>query len=70
MKKALDGIRQNAATKGQLVPYIYWNYAFSDQDAFPSYGEENVEKLRNASKKYDPNGMFLTGCPGGFKLFT
>ncbi|KAI1360158.1 hypothetical protein F5Y08DRAFT_343948 [Xylaria arbuscula] len=70
MKKALEAIKQNAATKGQLVPYIYWNYAFSDQDPLSSYGEENVEKLRNASKKYDPKGMFQTACPGGFKLCT
>ena len=51
------------------MPYIYWNYAFSDQDPLLSYGKENVEKLRNVSKKYDPDGMFQTACPGGFKLF-
>ncbi|KAI0406388.1 hypothetical protein F4802DRAFT_613607 [Xylaria palmicola] len=69
MKKALKRIEQYAADKGQLFPYIYWNYAFSDQDPLRSYGEENVRKLQNASKKYDPNGMFQTACPGGFKLF-
>ncbi|RYC61325.1 hypothetical protein CHU98_g4904 [Xylaria longipes] len=29
MKKALRCIEENASTRGQLVPYIYWNYAFS-----------------------------------------
>ncbi|RYP31565.1 hypothetical protein DL767_005674 [Monosporascus sp. MG133] len=69
MQRALNRIEQNADAKGQLVPYIYWNYAFSHQDALRSYGEENMHKLQEASKKYDPNGMFQTACPGGFKLF-
>lgn len=69
MKRALKRIEQNADARGQLVPYIYWNYAFSHQDALRSYGEENMHKLQEASKKYDPNGVFQTACPGGFKLF-
>lgn len=69
MQRALKRIEQNADARGQLVPYVYWNYAFSDQDALRSYGQENILKLREASKKYDTNGMFQTACPGGFKLF-
>lgn len=69
MQKALKRIERNAKDRGQLVPFIYWNYAFSDQDALQSYGEENVQKLRATSKKYDPDSMFQTACPGGFKLF-
>lgn len=69
MQEALRRIAQNADTRGQLVPYIYWNYAFSHQDALQSYGEENVRKLQEASKKYDPEGVFQEACPGGFKLF-
>lgn len=69
MKKALKRIERNADTRGQLVPFIYWNYAFSHQDALQSYGEENVRKLQEASKKYDPRSIFQKGCPGGFKLF-
>ncbi|KAH9995153.1 FAD-binding domain-containing protein [Xylariaceae sp. FL0662B] len=69
MQKALKRIEQNADARNQLVPYIYWNYASPHQDALRSYGEENVRKLQEASKKYDPNGVFQTACPGGFKLF-
>ncbi|KAI1176641.1 hypothetical protein F4777DRAFT_587736 [Nemania sp. FL0916] len=69
MQRALQRIKQQAAEKGKLIPWVYWNYAFSDQDALASYDEENVQKLRLASKKYDPNGMFQKACPGGFKLF-
>ncbi|KAI0153225.1 hypothetical protein GGR57DRAFT_492348 [Xylariaceae sp. FL1272] len=69
MQKALKRIKRQAAEKNKLIPWTYWNYAFSDQEALASYGEENVEKLRLASKKYDPDGMFQKACPGGFKLF-
>ncbi|TGJ85218.1 hypothetical protein E0Z10_g3543 [Xylaria hypoxylon] len=69
MQKALKRIEQTADARGQLVPFIYWNYAFSHQDALRSYGEENVRKLQKASKKYDPHGMFQKACTGGFKLF-
>ncbi|KAK8131643.1 hypothetical protein PG984_008081 [Apiospora sp. TS-2023a] len=69
MQKALKRIQHNAKDRGQLVPLIYWNYAFSDQEALRSYGEESFKKLRAASKKYDPDGVFQTACPGGFKLF-
>lgn len=69
MQKALKRIEQNADARGRLVPFIYWNYAYSHQNALQSYGEENVRKLQEASKKYDLNGIFQTACPGGFKLF-
>lgn len=69
MQKALKRIESNAKDRGQLVPFIYWNYAFSDQDALRSYGQEDVQRLQAASKKYDPDGLFQTACPGGFKLF-
>ncbi|KAI1328886.1 FAD-binding domain-containing protein [Xylariaceae sp. FL0255] len=64
-----DRIEENAATRGQLVPWIFWCYTFSHQKALESYGEQNVRKLREASKKYDPEGLFQKGCPGGYKLF-
>ncbi|KAI0006957.1 hypothetical protein F4779DRAFT_643667 [Xylariaceae sp. FL0662B] len=32
-------------------------------------GAENRQKLRDVSKKYDPDGLFQKGVPGGFKLF-
>ncbi|KAK7942474.1 uncharacterized protein PG986_011587 [Apiospora aurea] len=69
MQKALKRIERNVDERGQLVPFIYWNYAFSGQEALRSYGEENVRKLQAASKKYDPDGLFQTACPGDFKLF-
>ncbi|KAI1266032.1 hypothetical protein F5Y18DRAFT_384350 [Xylariaceae sp. FL1019] len=69
MQRALQRNKQKAAEKGTLIPLVYWNYAFSDQEALVSYGEENVERLRLASRKYDPDGIFQQACPGGFELF-
>ena len=49
--------------------WIYLNYAAKWQDVIGSYGPENVAKLQSASKKYDPDGLFQYGEPGGYKLF-
>ncbi|MCJ1377709.1 hypothetical protein MMC17_000805 [Xylographa soralifera] len=49
--------------------FIYLNYALQSQDPIASYGPENVARLREASRKYDPQGVFQTLCPGGFKLW-
>ena len=69
MKTTLEKIKEDAASRSQLIPYVYMNYAFEHQDVIGSYGEENKKKLQEASKKYDPEGVFQKGCPGGFKLF-
>lgn len=70
MKQTLERVKQEAKSKEMLVPYVYMNYAFSHQDPVGSYGDENKERLHGVSKKYDPEGLFQKGCPGGFKLFT
>jgi hypothetical protein len=45
------------------------NYAASWQDVLAGYGQESVEKMRLAAKKYDAKGMFQKQTKGGFKLF-
>lgn len=46
----------------------YLNYAHSTQDVVSSFGKEAVEKLRAASAKFDPNGVFQKLRGSGFKL--
>ncbi|KAK3940400.1 bifunctional solanapyrone synthase [Diplogelasinospora grovesii] len=70
METALADMQENASAKGTLLPFIYMNYAFTQQDVIDSYGPQNKLKLELASEKYDPAGLFQTGFPGGFKLFT
>lgn len=61
-------LRELAREKGLLHRYIFTNYGFSKDDVIAGYGEESVSRLREASKKYDPEGVFQKSVPGGFKL--
>lgn len=69
MRSTLEKIEALAVAKNTSVPYVFMNYAASFQDPISSYGAENKRKLQNVSKKYDPEGLFQKGVPGGFKLF-
>lgn len=51
-----------------IIYSIYLNYATKDQDSISSYGAVNVQKLKVAAKKYDPEQVFQKLVPGGFKL--
>ena len=57
-----------AKSVGADNSWIYLDYAYKTQDPLASYGEENLQKLRDVSKKYDPEGVFQTMVPGGFKV--
>ena len=63
--------RANATAYAQGVgfPFIYQNYAALQQPVFQSYGQNNLAKLRAASKKYDPSGVWQNLQPGYFKIF-
>lgn len=69
LKGALEKIQEVAVEKGTKVDYTYMNYSFIWQDPVGSYGKENVKKLREVSRKFDPEGLFQKGVPGGFKLW-
>ncbi len=51
-----------------LIDFLYLNYADISQQVLQSWGSSNVNKLRAASEKYDPSGVFQTQVPGGFKI--
>ncbi|KAI1082758.1 FAD-binding domain-containing protein [Whalleya microplaca] len=63
-------LRHLATENGLLHRYIFPNYAYQTDDIIAGYGEESVRKLRGTSEKYDPEGFFQKGVPGGFKLQT
>ncbi|KAI1841033.1 hypothetical protein JX266_012752 [Neoarthrinium moseri] len=54
----IEEIDKAAAARGTNVPFKYLNYAFDLQDPIGFYGIKNQEKLHNASRKYDPEGLF------------
>lgn len=67
-KSVLEKIDEDAAGRGTAVPYKYLNYAYNFQDPIKSYGTAAHQKLREVSAKYDAEGFFQKGVPGGFKL--
>lgn len=48
--------------------FIYLDYASQKQNPFRGYGAANLRKLREVARKYDPEAVFQTLVPGGFKL--
>jgi len=64
----VTSINSTAHQLGLGHRYIYQNYASAAQNVFWGYGEENLEKLKAVSKKYDPSGVFEKLQPGYFKL--
>ncbi|KAL9020281.1 MAG: hypothetical protein Q9185_002461 [Variospora sp. 1 TL-2023] len=65
--KLIDSIDSEARACGMDTGYIYLNYAHTGQNVF---GEgQRKERLREISRKYDPEGIFQRAVPGGFKLF-
>lgn len=65
----LEKLDDTARASGGLRRFRYLNYASPVQDPLKSYGEDNLEMLRNVSARYDPSGMFQRRVPGGFKLW-
>ncbi|KAI9790767.1 MAG: hypothetical protein M1833_001763 [Piccolia ochrophora] len=66
----IDRCNDEAQRMGLLNDWIYLNYAAEWQKPIQGYGPANVAKLQQASRKYDPKGVFQKNVPGGFKLFT
>lgn len=62
--------RSLAAVKkiGAEHPFLYINYGAPGQQVVMSYGTENCQKLKEISKKYDPEQVFQTLQPGHHKL--
>lgn len=57
-----------AEEMGLCSDYLYMNYASQFQDVVTSYGHENHARLRDISKKYDPEQVFQKLQPGYFKI--
>jgi FAD/FMN-containing dehydrogenase len=72
-KELFDRATKIAEDAGKLVPFIYQNYAWEDQDVFAGYGKENHERLKKVQKRIDPKGVFAGGeglSRGYFKVNT
>ena len=67
-RQTIEKMEAAASARGQGHPYRYLNYCAEWQEPFAGYGDENWRFLRDVSRRYDPKGLFQTGCTGGFKL--
>jgi hypothetical protein len=67
-EKYIAELDEFARSVGADNPWIYLDYAYATQDPLASYGEENLRKMREVASKYDPEGVFQTMVPGGFKV--
>ncbi|KAJ5217446.1 oxidase/Diels-Alderase [Penicillium chermesinum] len=63
-----DAIEAYTKDRGFYDPLIFVNDAFPTQKPLQSFGADSYAKLRAASAKYDPDGVFQKLVPGGFKL--
>ncbi|RFU29595.1 hypothetical protein B7463_g6732, partial [Scytalidium lignicola] len=67
-RNTINRVNSTAYSMGLGHPFLYQNYAALEQKVFPSYGAQNYKKLKQISKKYDPDGVFQILQPGYFKL--
>ncbi|CZT16357.1 related to 6-hydroxy-d-nicotine oxidase [Ramularia collo-cygni] len=64
----LAAVQDYTNALGMSHPFVFLNNAAPFQDPLGSYGAENLQFMRDVSKKYDPDQIFQTLVPGGFKL--
>lgn len=57
-----------AASVGGEYGWMYLNYADPTQNPLKSYGEGNVEFIREVAMAHDPKGLFQTRFSQGFKI--
>lgn len=67
-KAGVAEIEAYAKSLGADIDFLYGNYCDESQDPFASYGEKNIMHMREVSRKYDPDGVFQSRVPGGFKI--
>lgn len=61
--------QQEAIERDLLEDFVYMNYASGVQDALMrSIGPENLSRMLDIQKQYDPGNVFGTLWSGGFKL--
>lgn len=61
-------IMDEAKKRGLESEYLYMNYAAEFQRAIPSYGKDNVARLKKIQAAVDPTKVFEKLQPGHFKL--
>lgn len=63
-----EDIKAAATNRDLHLPYIFMNDASHDQAVIAGYGQDNIERLQEVQRNYDPDLVFQKLVPGGFKL--
>jgi len=53
---------------GEFIDWKFLNYAYKTQNPIASYGAQNVDLIKAAAAKYDPQGVFQNLRRSGFKI--
>lgn len=61
-------VQEISRSRGTQEEFEYMNFAGGFQNPLASYGAHNLKFLEDVAGKYDPEGIFQTLAPGGFKL--
>lgn len=67
MRQLIAKIEADAKRLKGHDPFSYLNYAVPWQDPFAGYGSGSLERLKTRDK-VDPEHLFTTQVPGGFKI--
>ncbi|KAF9891907.1 hypothetical protein FE257_002870 [Aspergillus nanangensis] len=67
-EEAMAELDDYAKSIDKYNEYIYLNYADKSQNPLRGYGAENIAFIQEVAERYDPDGVFQTQVPGGFKV--
>lgn len=68
VRQCIERIEEYGAAHGTGHRYRFSNYSTEWQSPLQGYGPDNMRLMQDVSRRYDPEGLFQTGCLGGFKL--
>lgn len=68
VKAYYEDVDAYATSIGRNWDWLYLAYSNTEQDPISKYGAGNIKKLQDASRKYDPEGVFQHLRTSGFKL--
>jgi hypothetical protein len=69
LREFVDEVQAKAKELKVWNRYIEPNFAADFQDVMAGFGQNSLTFLRDTSLKYDPDKLFQTQVPGGFKLW-
>ncbi|KAJ1323168.1 prosolanapyrone-II oxidase [Microdochium nivale] len=61
-------LKEQNVADGVDVEWEYLGYADGGQDPLATYGADNIAFLKEVAAKFDPEALFQTRMPGGFKI--